>query len=76
MLICDNFHQAVGYCSKLISADGDDDAQLIPHQLGGHLLVCLNCWHDLNNWYRGEEGRRMDYDAEGRARIVTRLPDA
>ena len=74
MLICDNFHQAVGYCSKLISADGDDDAQLIPYQLGGHLLICFNCWVDLHYWNKG--GSRLDYDAEGRVRIVTRLPDA
>ena len=73
MIICDNFHQAVGYCSKLISADGEDDAQSILHQSGGRLTVCLNCFNAL---HRGDGGRRVDYDSDGRVRIVTRLPDA
>ena len=78
VIICDNFHQNNDYgdCTQRISANGDDEAQLIPHQLGWHLIVCLNCWCDLNDWYRGKLGRRMEYDAEGRVRIVTRLPDA
>jgi hypothetical protein len=73
MVICDNFTQAVGHCLKLIDAWGDDDAQLVPLQSGGNLELCWNCYVAL---HEGDGGRRVEYDANHRVRIVTRLSDA
>lgn len=68
---CDNFAHAVGYCMKELDEFGD--GRFFPLQRGGGLHLCINC---VNALLRGDGGRRMEYDARMRVRIVTRLPDA